>query len=119
MTYEAASVIPLALSTAAAGLYQHEYLDLPAPSMNPENIGRTILVWGGSSSVGSAAIQLAVASGLDVVTMASKRNFDYCKKLGTTDVFDYRSPSIVEDLVATLHKGTVAGAFDGRTSSMV
>ena len=69
--------------------------------------------------MGSAAIQLAVASRLDVVTTASKRNFDYCKKLGTTDVFDYRGPSIVEDFVAALHKGTVAGAFDGRTSSMV
>ena len=64
--------------------------------------------------MGSAAIQLAVASGLDVVTTASKGSFDYCNKLGTTDVFDYR-----EDLVAALHKGTVAGAFDGRTSSIV
>ena len=69
--------------------------------------------------MGSAAIQLAVASGLDVVTTALKRKFDYCKKLGTTDVFDYRSPSIVENSVAALHKGTVAGAFDGRTSSIV
>ncbi|KAI9670380.1 MAG: hypothetical protein M1817_004423 [Caeruleum heppii] len=111
MTYEAACVIPLGLSTAAAGLYQSD-LALPDPSTSPIPTGKTILVWAGSSSVGSSAIQLAVAAGLEVVTTASKHNFEYCKKLGAREVVDYRSPSVVEDLVAALPKGKVVGAFD-------
>ncbi|KAK5682854.1 hypothetical protein LTS12_029198, partial [Elasticomyces elasticus] len=60
---------------------------------------KTLLVWGGSSSVGSTTIQLATASGLRVVTTASRANFDYVRSLGAAAVFDYRSPTVVEDLV--------------------
>ncbi|KAF7537820.1 hypothetical protein G7054_g3419 [Neopestalotiopsis clavispora] len=119
LTYEAAAVIPLALSTAAAGLYQKGYLELPLPRASPSKGAdsgsdkkKTLLVWGGSSSVGSAAIQLAVASGLEVVTTASPRNFDHCRRLGAKLVFDYSSATVVEDLVAAIEgSGQVAGAF--------
>jgi NADPH:quinone reductase-like Zn-dependent oxidoreductase len=114
ITFEAASVILLALSTAVTGLYQTTYLALPFPSTSPKKIGKTILIWGGSSRVGSCAIQLAVASGLDVVTTASKRNFDYCKRLGAAEVFDYSSTRIVSDLTTALDKRDLAGAYDGR-----
>ena len=116
MTYEAASVIPLGLSTAATGLYPSDYLALPFPTTSPKKSGKAILIWGGSSSVGSAAIQLAVASGLDVFATASKKNFEYCKKLGAHEVFDYSSSSIVDDLTAALQKRELAGALDGKHS---
>ncbi len=44
-----------------------------------------------STSVGSNAIQLAVAAGYEVITTSSPRNFDYVKKLGASQVFDYNS----------------------------
>ena len=113
MSFEAASVLPLGLSTAAAGLYQSSGLKLPFPSHNPKSTGKTILVWGGSSSVGASAIQLAVASGVDVVSTASKKNFDLVKKLGAKEVFDYAQTNVVEDLVAYLKDKQVAGAYDG------
>ena len=50
-----AAVLPLSISTAAAGLFK--ILKLPFPSLTPEPIGKTILIWGGSSSCGSSAIQ--------------------------------------------------------------
>lgn len=50
-----AAVLPLATSTAACGIYKH--LKLPYPTLDPKPTGRTILIWGGSSSVGSSAIQ--------------------------------------------------------------
>ncbi|KAH8651243.1 chaperonin 10-like protein [Xylariales sp. PMI_506] len=113
MTYESACVIPLALSTAAAGLYQDGYLALPLPSsIQSKRQGRAILVWGGSSSVGSAVIQLASASGIDVITTASPRNFDYCSKLGAKLVFDHNSPTVAEDIIEVLRTETeVVGAF--------
>ncbi|OTB07893.1 hypothetical protein M426DRAFT_52731 [Hypoxylon sp. CI-4A] len=107
--YEKAAVLPLALSTAACGLYQETNLHLPLPTVPPQKkSGKTFIVWGGSSAVGSNAIQLAIHSGFDVIATASPKNFDYVKKLGASEVFDYNSPSIKDDLINAL-KGKVSG----------
>jgi NADPH:quinone reductase-like Zn-dependent oxidoreductase len=105
----------LALSTAAHGLYQKDMLNLPLPTNDPKSIGKALVVWGGSSAVGAATIQLAKASGLEVIATASPRNFDMVKGLGASAVFDYSSASIVDDIVARLKDKNVAGAYDGRT----
>ena len=59
MPFEDAAVLPLAVSTAACGLFQTDQLGLRHPSAKAEPTGQTVLVWGGSTSVGSNAIQLA------------------------------------------------------------
>lgn len=82
-------VLPLGISTAAAGLFQKDFLNLPFPKEGIEDLERTVLIWGGSSSVGSCAIQLAKAAGADVVTTASPSNFEYVKGLGARLCFDY------------------------------
>lgn len=69
-SFDSASTIPLALSTAADGFY--DFLGLDLPQKDPKSKGEWLLVWGGASSVGQYAIQLAVASGYKVVTTASK-----------------------------------------------
>ena len=74
-----------------------------------------MLIWGGSSSVGSAAIQLAVAAGYRVVTTSSPRNYLLCKSLGASEVFDHSSLSIVGDLTKAMQGYECAGAFDGKT----
>lgn len=78
--YEKACVLPLGLSTAACGLFQNDFLALQYPTVSTTRIsnstGETLLVWGGSSSVGSNAIQLATAAGYEVMTTASPKNFD-------------------------------------------
>lgn len=105
-------VMPLAISTAAAGLYQHSYLHLPLPTTSkPKTLDRTLLVWGGSSSVGSCCIQLAVASGAEVFVTASERNFEFCRKLGAKRCFDYHDPEVEDRIVETLEERTVAGAY--------
>jgi len=76
-----------------------------------------VLVWGGSTSVGSNAIQLAVAAGYDVITTASPRNFDYVTSLGACQVFDYNSPTVVDDIVAAFQGRTLAGALALGTTS--
>lgn len=111
MSYENAAVLPLALSTAACGLFQKDYLALQYPSATPKPTGETLLVWGGSTSVGSNAIQLAVAAGYEVITTASPRNFDYVKNLGASQVFDYNSPTVVQDIIAAFKGKTIAGAI--------
>lgn len=116
MTFEEASVLPMAVSTAAAGLFQDDYLGLQLPSAGARPTGETVLVWGGSTSVGSNAIQLAVAAGYEVVTTASPKNFDYVRSLGASQVFDYNSPSVIPDIIAALADRTVAGAVSFGTT---
>jgi NADPH:quinone reductase-like Zn-dependent oxidoreductase len=111
MTYESASVLPLGLSTAACALFQPDFLALPPPSLHPEPANKTILIWGGSTSVGSNAIQLAVAAGYKVVTTSSPHNFEYVRQLGATDVFDYRSQSVIADICRRLEGLRMAGAI--------
>ena len=114
VSFEQASVAPLAISTAVAGLCEPNQLALAYPSTSPQKTGKSLLVWSGASSVGAQAVQLAVASEFDVYAIASKRNFDYCRQLGATEVVDYRTPSVVDDMVEALKGTEVAGAYDGK-----
>ena len=111
LVYEQAAVLPLALSTAACGLFQRDQMALAYPRTSPVPSGKTVLVWGGSTSVGSNAIQLAVAAGYEVFTTASPNNHAYVRGLGAAQVFDYRSPTAVRDIVRAMQGRTIAGAL--------
>jgi len=111
MSYESASVIPLALTTAAAGLFEKDQLALQLPSLPPKPTGTILIVWGGSTSVGCNAIQLGVAAGYEIFTTCSPRNFELCKKLGASQAFDYNSNTVVPDIIAALNGKKVAGAL--------
>jgi hypothetical protein len=111
LDYEHAAVLPLGLSTAACGLFQKDQLGLALPTASGAPTGKTVLVWGGSTSVGSNAIQLAVAAGYEVVATASPKNFDYVKGLGAAEAFDYRSPSVVRDVIQAFRGRICAGAL--------
>jgi NADPH:quinone reductase-like Zn-dependent oxidoreductase len=118
MPYESAAVIPLGLSTAACGLFQKDHLALHYPSASAPPTGKTLLIWGGATSVGCNAIQLAVAAGYEVFTTSSPRNFDYVRKLGASQVFDYNSPTVVKDVIKAFEGKTSAGALAiGATSA--
>jgi len=119
LSYERAAVLPLGLSTAACGLFQKDHLGLQHPSTSPSATGEAVLIWGGSTSVGSNAIQLAVAAGYEVITTASPRNFAYAQSLGASQVFDYNAKTVVADIVRALEGKTVAGALAiGSTSAL-
>lgn len=98
-----AAVLPLSISTAAMGLFVK--LGLPLPSFDPESTGKSIVIWGGSSSMGCTAIQFAVAAGYEVIATASPANFELVKGLGATYVFDYRDPDIVGRIAKVLKPG--------------
>lgn len=110
-------VLPLGISTASAGLFQKDFLNLPFPSPSqqpPKPLNRVLLIWGGSSSVGSCAIQLAKAAGAIIITTASPKNFAYVKRLGAEEVFDYRAEDVEDQIVNWLQSKTVLGAFHAR-----
>ncbi|KUI68101.1 Zinc-binding alcohol dehydrogenase domain-containing protein cipB [Cytospora mali] len=109
VAYENAAVLPMGVSVATKALFHEEYLSLDLPSGTPTPKGQTVLIWGGSTSVGSNAIQLAVAAGYEVITTASPHNFDYCKRLGASQVFDYNSPTVKDELLAAFKGRDTAG----------
>ena len=111
VSFEQAAAIPLGAATAAAGLYQKDQLALPLPSLSPTPTGKFLIVWGGSTSVGCNAIQLAVASGFQVIATSSPRNFGLCKSLGASYTFDYNSKTIVQDIVTALGDKLLHGAM--------
>lgn len=100
-SYSQASVLPLAIDTAAAGLYgtrEQGFMGLEYPTLTPTDSGKTLVVYGASSSVGALAIQLAVASGVYVIAIASKHNHEFCRSLGASETLDYKDASIVDDI---------------------
>lgn len=111
MPYRDPVVLGLCIATSAMLLFGEDYLHLDYPKLGAPKNGKTVLVWGGSSAVGSNAIQMVTAAGYDVIATCSKKNFDYVKGVGAVKVFDYNDADVTEKVAAELDKGVCAGVF--------
>ncbi|KAF6834853.1 zinc-binding oxidoreductase [Colletotrichum musicola] len=112
LSFEQAAVLPLALATAALGLFGETELNLRRPSLEQLDNAETVLIWGGLTGVGGVAIQLARLAGYKVVATASPRNHKYVVGLGAEQVFDYHSTSVVRDVLKDLKDEKLAGVFE-------
>ncbi|KAJ3540960.1 hypothetical protein NM208_g4822 [Fusarium decemcellulare] len=115
ISYKEAAVLPLGFTTAAAMLFCPELmgLDWPKAGTKPNSKGQVVLVWGGSSSVGSNAILTAKAAGYIVAATASERNHVLLREMNVDYVFDYNKDNAVDDIVETLQgKGELAGIYN-------
>lgn len=108
ITYQQASVIPLAFATAVQAMFQR--LGLPEPS-KPDKSATPFLVNGGTSSVGKYAVQLGKLSGLFVIATGSKKNHELLKSLGADACVDYRDSDWTEQIRKISHDNLVH-AFD-------
>jgi NADPH:quinone reductase-like Zn-dependent oxidoreductase len=113
VAYEDAAVLPLGINTAASCLFMDQTLGLNAPYNDSTKAGqgKTLLVWGASSSVGSCGVQLAAHAGYEVVGVASKRNHEMVKGLGASVCFDQSDTTLIDDIVAYLNGKEVVGAY--------
>jgi len=108
ISYEQAATMGCAFWTAVQALFHPTRIGLVEP---PNKIDKPewVFVYGGSSSVGMFAIQLAHLAGYKVITVASAKNWDLCKSLGADVVFDYKDPEVVSKIKDTtqnsLHHG--------------
>jgi NADPH:quinone reductase-like Zn-dependent oxidoreductase len=92
-------------------------LGLPYPSLELPGLasGKTLVVYGGSSSVGSMTTQLATAAGIQVISIVGKHNFDFSKSCGAAHVFDHKDPLVVEKVIEVVRKAEhqdFVGIFD-------
>ena len=100
ISFADASVLPLGLTTAAGMLYETVTLNLTWPEIakKASDNKEVLIVWGGSSSVGVGAIQLAKASGYHAIGISSSRNFDLMTQSGSDANFDYHDGNMVDEL---------------------
>ena len=98
ISFEEGSTFPMAFATAAVAIFENLGLPRPTEPVKPQESG--FLIWGGSSSIATAGIQLAKNLGFKVFTTASPKNHEYLKSLGATEVIDHRDPEAVSKLVA-------------------
>lgn len=95
-----AVALGVGLQTAADALFNvlsfgFERADLDGDS--PKD--KAILVWGGASTCGHAAIQVAKAAGFNpIFATASSKNHETLKQLGATQVFDYRDSDVIDQI---------------------
>lgn len=75
-------------ATAVLGLVQRARIEA----------GSRVFIGGGAGNVGSAALQLAVELGAEVVTSAHPRDHQRCALMGARMVVDYRNASLVAQL---------------------
>jgi len=95
MSFNEGSVLPMAVVTMWSGWYS---IGLPRETAYTPADKKGMLVWGGASSMGSAAVQGAKLMGFTVYTTASEKHHEYLKTLGASKVFDYRDDSVVEKI---------------------
>ncbi|MGL5033723.1 MAG: zinc-binding dehydrogenase [Microcystaceae cyanobacterium] len=86
LSFNQAAALPCAGFTAYQVLYHKLHIQP----------GQTILVQGGAGGVGGFAVQLAAREGLEVISTASPRNFDWVKSLGAKWVLDYHTENIIQ-----------------------
>ncbi|GJJ09067.1 putative secondary metabolism biosyntheticenzyme [Clathrus columnatus] len=60
--------------------------------------GQTVFINGGTTAVGSFAIQIAKAKGCKVVATCSTPNVEIVKNLGADEVIDYKSTPVIQHL---------------------
>lgn len=89
-----AATTGVAVSTVGLSLYQD--LSLPWPGSVPADCW--ILIYGGSTSTGSIAIQFAKLSGAKVITTSSAKNREFVKSLGAEEAFDYNDPDCAKKI---------------------
>ena len=88
----------LGISFMTTGLALFKSLGLHGNPLSPATEKLPVLVYGGSSATGTAAIQLVRLAGFAPITTCSPRNFELVKSYGASAVFDYNDPDCISDI---------------------
>ncbi|KAK8075428.1 hypothetical protein PG997_010091 [Apiospora hydei] len=109
--YRDAVVFGLCITTSSFSSSERTICTSNTPSWAPPRRASRFSSGAAAPGAGSNAIQMATGAGYDVITTCSPRNFDYVKGLGAVTAFDYKSPTVIQDVAAELDKGDCAGIY--------
>jgi NADPH:quinone reductase-like Zn-dependent oxidoreductase len=91
-TFEGAASLGLALVTLGFAFKFYGQM-----SIQPEEYkDKLFLLWGGSSSLGQAVVQIAKYMGFKVIATCSPSRFEWVKSIGADDVYDYKGKDVGE-----------------------
>ncbi len=121
--------VPAALSLLEAGGVPETYFTVYDNVFTRGRLraGESLLVHGGSSGIGSTAIQLAKATGATVyATAGSAEKCDFCRSLGADAGINYRTEDFVDEIRRMTDKrgvdvilDMVGGSYIGRNLSIL
>ncbi|KAI8826835.1 chaperonin 10-like protein [Fimicolochytrium jonesii] len=99
LSFEDGATFPTALSTAVYTLFADDGLKLARPNTHTRWFApEYVVIWGGATSVGMYAVQLASAAGYNVIATASPKNHELVRSLGASHVVDYKRDDVVEEI---------------------
>jgi NADPH:quinone reductase-like Zn-dependent oxidoreductase len=111
-----AAGVTATLATAAQSLFNILHLAYPldstAATSKETRKSTWVLVYGGSSSVGLFAVQLAKFAGYSVISTCSPKNFELVKQHGADVVVDYRGTDAAVQQIREATSGTLTAAVD-------
>ncbi|KAE8154020.1 zinc-binding dehydrogenase family oxidoreductase [Aspergillus avenaceus] len=96
MTFQEGASLGSGIGTIGLALFKS--MNVPGTPKCPSEKPVDVLVYGGSTTTGTLAIQLLKLSGLNPITTCSPRNFELAKSYGATAVFDYKQQSCVDEI---------------------
>ncbi|KAL6895011.1 GroES-like protein [Trichoderma evansii] len=120
MSFESGATLPTPLFVSGFCLYRHlsipypflpSGVDIIQPTIDNGNGYKSILIYGGGTSIGSMQIQMAKLSGLQVYTVCSRASHGLVKQCGADYIFYHDEPSTLELLQITT-KGRIKIAVD-------
>ncbi|KAI0925499.1 hypothetical protein AcV5_008220 [Taiwanofungus camphoratus] len=122
VSFEQAATIPVGLATAAFGLFNQQVESGSAGLCPPwedggrgKYVGKPLVIFGGSTSVGQFAIQLGKLAGFSpIIATASPHNTTFLVSLGATHVLDRRlSSEAIREEVSKITPLPIETIFDG------
>jgi len=120
LSYEEAATMPLAIFTAAVGMYRN--LDLPGPwDRSDDKAASTakipLVVNAASGAVGAFVVKLAkLNSRIGPIIAIAGASADYVKSLGADAIVDYRSETVAEDIKKAAGGVKINYVFDAANS---
>lgn len=104
ITFAEGSILPMSVSVAMSAWYG---FGIPRNIKYIPGDKQGMLVWGASTSVGTAAVQSAKSMGFHVYATASPHNHEYLQKIGAGRVFDYKSDNIVSEIMNSVREDDI------------
>jgi NADPH:quinone reductase-like Zn-dependent oxidoreductase len=96
-----AAIIPISVWTTWLAL---RTIGIQSDTKYTSSDKKCFLVWGASSSIGSAGVQIARSLGYEVYASASPQHHEYLKSLGASVVVDHRDPATAVESVISAAK---------------